>query len=220
MKFSNLVSAPVVNYVRDISLREGDVQRRLREETEERTGGRSVMISSPEQQQLIQLLLKLYGAKKCIEVGVFTGYSALCVALAIPDDGKIVALDVSEEWTSIGKPYWKEAGVEHKVDLRIAPATETLAELIKTEAGTYDYAFIDADKSNYDTYYESCLKLVRKGGLIALDNMFRGGNVLDESIVDEDTVTIRNLNKKIKNDDRVDIAVATIADGVTFVRVK
>jgi predicted O-methyltransferase YrrM len=187
MKFSELVPSDVVHYVRDVSLRESDVQKRLRDETEERTGNRSVMVSSPEQQQFIQLLLKLYGAKKCLEVGTFTGYSALCVALAIPEDGKIITCDVSEEWASIGKPYWQEAGVDRKIDLRLGPGTETLDELLKTEAGTFDYAFIDADKVNYDEYYERCLKLVRKGGLIAIDNVLWSGKVTDESVQDPET---------------------------------
>jgi predicted O-methyltransferase YrrM len=219
MKFSELVPPEIVNYVRDVTLRENDIQRRLREETEEKTGSRSVMVSSPEQQQFIALILKLYGAKKCIEVGTFTGYSALCTALAIPDDGKVIACDVSEEWTNIGKKYWKEACVDHKIDLRLGPGTETLDELLKAEAGTYDYAFIDADKPNYDAYYERLLKLVRKGGLIAIDNVLWSGKVVDESVTDEETVALRNLNRKIKDDKRVEIAMTTIADGVTFCRV-
>jgi predicted O-methyltransferase YrrM len=220
MKFSALVPKEIVNYVRDVSLRENDVQRRLREETEEKTGSRSAMVSSPEQQQLTMLILKLYGAKKCVEVGTFTGYSALCNALAIPGDGKVVACDVSEEWTNIGKKYWKEAGVDHKIDLRLGPGIETLDELIKTEAGTFDYAFIDADKVNYYNYYERLLKLVRKGGLIAIDNVLWSGKVCDDCATDEDTVALRELNKKLKDDDRVELAMATIADGVTFLLVK
>lgn len=219
MKSSQFIPAPIVEYVRNSCLHETDIQKRLREETDQKTQ-RSVMISSPEQQQLIQIILKLFGAKKCIEIGTFTGYSALCVAMAIPDDGKIVSCDVSQEWTDIGKKYWKEAGVDHKIDLRLAPATETLDELLKTEAGTYDYAFIDADKVNYKHYYERCLKLVRKGGLIAIDNVLWSGKVVDQSVQDEDTVVLRELNEHLKNDNRVEIAMTTIADGVTFALVK
>ncbi|KAL0481440.1 O-methyltransferase [Acrasis kona] len=219
-KISSLVSEEVVHYVRAHSGPEIDILRRLREETAEKTQRFSGMVSSPEQQQLMKIILKLYGAKKCIELGTFTGYSALCTALTIPEDGIVIACDVSEEWTSIGKKYWKEAGVDHKIDLRLAPGTETLDALLEKEAGTFDYAFIDADKVGYDSYYERCLKLVRKNGLIAIDNVLWSGKVLDESVNDDDTVALKALNEKIKSDDRVEVAMTTISDGVTFLLVK
>ena len=159
---------------------------------------------SPEQGQFMQLLAQLLGAKRCIEVGVFTGYSSLAVALALPPKGKIIACDVSDEWTSIARKFWKRAGVEAKIDLRLAPATKTLDQLLlEGGAGKYDFAFIDADKSNYAKYYERCLKLLRRGGLIAIDNTLWSGRVADLSVTDADTVALRALNKKIQRDKRV-----------------
>ena len=206
-------------YLLDVSLREPDVLRRLREET--RPMEAAGMQISPEQGQFMRLLMKLVGAKRTLEVGTFTGYSALATAMALPEDGCIVACDVSEEWTSIGRRYWEEAGVAHKIDLRIGPAAETLASLLDDgQAGTFDFAFIDADKNNYDTYYEHALKLVKPGGLIGIDNVLWGGRVLDAKRDDDDTVAIRALNQKLHADERVDLSLVPIGDGLTLMRVR
>src|SRR5215467_4028401 len=166
-------------YIMNHSLREPDVLRRLREETNA-SNPHAVMAVSPIQGQFMMLLIKLIGAVKTLEVGVFTGYSSLCTALALPPQGRIVACDVSEEWTSVARRYWKEAGVADKIALRLAPAVETLDSLLRDgQAGTFDFAFIDADKDNYDEYYERALKLVRVGGLIIFDNMLWYGKVAD-----------------------------------------
>ena len=173
-------------YLLRVSLREPEVLRRLREET--RPMEAAGMQISPEHGQFMRLLLKLIGAKRTLEVGTFTGYSALATALALPEDGCVIACDVSEEWTSIGRRYWEEAGVAHKIDLRIGPAAETLAALLDDgQAGSFDFAFIDADKNNYDTYYEHALQLVKQGGLIAIDNVLWGGRVIDDERNDDDT---------------------------------
>jgi predicted O-methyltransferase YrrM len=173
---------------------------------------------SPDQGQFMALLIKLLGARRTIEIGTFTGYSALTVALALPDDGHVLACDVSDEYTRIGRQFWKQAGVGHKIDLVLAPALETLdARLSAGEACSYDFAFIDADKSNYDGYYERCLKLVRVGGLIAFDNMLWGGAVAQPA-KDADTEALQALNAKLHRDDRVDLALLTIGDGLALVR--
>lgn len=174
---------------------------------------------SPEQGALMALLVRLLGARRTLEVGTFTGYSALAVAEALPDDGQVVACDVSEEWTSIGRVAWQEAGQAHKIDLRLAPALETLDGLLDGgQAGTFDFAFIDADKGNYDGYYERALVLVRPGGLIAVDNVLWGGSVADEAVDDGDTEAIRALNRKIHADARVDPVLLPIGDGLTLAR--
>lgn len=204
-------------YILDVSLRENPVLTQLREYTlslEEAN-----MQISPEQGQFMQLLVKLMGAKNCIEVGVFTGYSSLAVALALPEDGRIIACDISEEWTSIGKKFWEKAGVRDKIDLRIAPATETLRELVSQGfSGTFDFAFIDADKTGYDTYYEYCLQLLRPGGLILFDNTLWSGKVVDQNADDEDVRAIRALNAKLHRDERIDLSLLPLSDGVTLVR--
>ena len=203
------------NYVVNTSVREPEVARRLREETQKLPMAQ--MQISPDQAQFMQLLVKLIQAEKTLEVGVFTGYSALWVALGLPDDGRIIACDVSEEYTSIARPYWKEAGVEKKIDLRLRPATETLDELLAGgHAGTFDFAFIDADKTNYDNYYERSLKLLRTQGLIAIDNTIWSGRVADQSENDSDTVALRRLNEKLHRDDRVMLSMLTIGDGLTL----
>ena len=173
-----VVTDDVHQYIIDHSLREPEVLARLRAETSRHP--HALMQIGPEQGQLMALLAKSINAKRCIEIGVFTGYSALVVALALPDAGKIIACDVNEEWTSIGRRYWKEAGVDHKIDLRLQPALQTLDSLIVAgESGTYDYAFIDADKPNYDAYYERVLQLLRPGGLMVIDNVLWSGRVAD-----------------------------------------
>ncbi len=202
-------------YLRRVSLRDTDLLRRLREETAPLPAAR--MQITPEQGQFMGLLIQLMQAKKALEVGVFTGYSALSVALALPPDGQLVACDVSDEWTSIGRRYWKEAGVVNKIQLHLAPAVETLDKLIaERQAGTFDFAFIDADKQNYDNYYERALVLLRKGGLIAIDNVLWHGDVIDPSITDDDTNAIRRINDKIHADERVSMCMLPLGDGLTL----
>lgn len=202
------------SYILENSLREPDVLRRLREETQA-TNPQAIMAISPVQGQFMMLLLKLIGAKKTLEVGVFTGYSSLCTALTIPADGHIFACDVSEEWTSVARRYWAEAGVADKITLKLAPANETLDALLAAgHAGTFDFAFIDADKSNYDGYYERALRLLRKGGLLVFDNMLWYGKVADASVTDADTVALRALNAKLHQDERVFTSLIGVGDGM------
>jgi len=202
-------------YLLSVSLRESDVRARLREETAEHP--HSDMQIAPEQGQFIQFLVQLIGARRTVEVGVFTGYSALAVAEVLPPNGEIIACDISEEYTQVARRYWAEAGVDDKIDLRIAPADETLAALLEDgQEGTFDFAFIDADKETYDTYYEQSLRLLRPGGVVALDNVFRGGRVADPDVEDESVRAIQRLNEKIHDDERVDLSVLPLADGVTL----
>ena len=203
------------NYLLSNSLREPEVLRQLREETAKHPY--ATMQISPEQGQFMALLVQLLGAKKTLEVGVFTGYSSLCVALALPKDGKVIACDISEEYTAIGRRYWQAAGVADKIDLRIAPALETLDKLLAEGiAGTFDFAFIDADKENYEAYYERSLQLIRKGGLIAVDNVLWGGRVADSQVQDSSTQAIREFNQKLHQDQRVTLSMVPIADGLTL----
>jgi predicted O-methyltransferase YrrM len=198
-----------------VSLREPDVLRRLREETARLPMAR--MQISPEQGQFMSLLIQLMNARKTLEVGVFTGYSSLCVALALPPEGQVVACDISEEWTRIARRYWDEAGVAGKVALRIAPALETLDRLIADgQAGTFDFAFIDADKGNYDGYYERALELVRVGGLVAIDNVLWSGRVAQPEDEETDTAAIRAFNERLHGDERVALSLIPIADGLTL----
>lgn len=209
------VTPDLAEYIRDVTLREPDVLRRLREETASHP-----MVSmqiSPEQGQFMALLVALLNARRTLEIGVFTGYSSLAVALALPEDGRIVACDVSDEYTSIARRYWREAEVERKIDLRLRPAIQTLDDLIALgQGGGFDFAFIDADKANYANYYERCLTLIRPGGLIAVDNVLWSGKVTDPSVDDEDTRAIRAFNLKLKNDDRIWLSMLPIRDGVTL----
>ena len=197
-------------YVAAVGARETAVQRRLREATRKIPFG--TMQIGPDQAAMMQVLVRAIGAKRCLEIGTFTGYSALAVALALPPGGKIVCCDVSEEWTSIARKYWKAAGVERKIDLRLAPALDTLKKL----KGTFDFAFIDADKANYQAYFERCLKLVRRGGLIAIDNTLWHGSVVDPRDRSVDTRAIRAFNRRLKRDRRVEIALVPIGDGLTL----
>lgn len=211
----NLTDA-LYDYVLTHSLREHPAQTALREAT--RGHERASMQISPEQGQFMALLVKLMGARNAIEVGVFTGYSALSVALALPPEGRLVACDINEEYTSVARPYWREAGVADKIDLRIAPALATLQSLLRDgEAGLYDFAFIDADKVGYDGYYEACLQLVRPGGLIVFDNTLRDGKVLERADND-DTAALQALNIKLREDQRIDISMLPLSDGVTLAR--
>ena len=174
---------------------------------------------SPEQGQFMAILTKLIGAKKVLEIGVFTGYSSLSVALALPDDGKLIACDVNESWTSIARRYWQQAKVDHKIDLRLAPAVETLAGLVATgEGSTFDMVFIDADKENYAAYYESSLTLLRQGGLMLIDNVLWHGRVVDAADNERSVIAIRQLNAMVRDDDRVDISLVPIGDGITLAR--
>lgn len=203
-------------YLLDHSLREHPAQAALREAT--RTHPQAGMQISPDQGQFMALLVKLIGARRTIEVGTFTGYSALTVALALPDDGRLLACDVSDEFTRIGRPYWRQAGVEHKIELVLAPAQRTLdARLAAGAAGSFDFAFIDADKANYDTYYERCLQLVRPGGVIAFDNTLWNGAVARPA-TDADTAALQALNDKLHQDERIDLALLTVGDGLTLAR--
>lgn len=198
------------------SAREHPTQAGLREAT--RLHPHAGMQIGPEQAQFLALLVKLVGARRAIEVGVFTGYSALAVALALPGDGRLLACDLSDEYTRVGRPFWDEAGVTRKIDLQIGPALATLdARIAAGEAGQYDFAFIDADKAGYDAYYERCLVLLRAGGLIAIDNVLWGGSVARPA-EDADTRALQALNDKIHGDERVDIAMLPIGDGVTLAR--
>jgi caffeoyl-CoA O-methyltransferase len=212
---SFLVPDAIYAYILKTTLREIPVQRELRERTA--TMPQARMQTGPDQLQFMQLLVRAIEARRCIEVGVYTGASALAVALAIPDDGKIVACDVSEEYTAIAREFWQRAGVANKIDLRLAPGEETLNALLGQPAG-YDFAYIDADKTNYDAYYELVLRLLRPGGLIAIDNVLWGGDVADPAETDADTVALRKLNAKIGRDERVDASLLTIGDGLSIVR--
>jgi len=197
--------------------RESAIAQRLRAETAKLP--QAGMQIGPDQAAFLALLARSIGAQRCIEIGTFTGYSALAVAAALPDNGKLVCCDISAEWTSMGQRYWNEAGVAARIDLRLAPALDTLRTLLaKDGAGSYDFAFIDADKTAYDAYYEACLELLRSGGLIALDNMLWSGRVADESDRDPDTRALRILNAKIHADQRVEASLLTIGDGVMLVR--
>ena len=210
------LTAPLYRYVLDHSLREYPAQAALREAT--RQHPRAGMQIAPEQGQLMALLVKLLGARRTIEIGVFTGYSALAVALALPDDGRVLACDISDDFTRIGKPFWQQAGVAHKIDLQLAPALATLdARLAAGEAGHYDFAFIDADKTGYDDYYERCLQLVRPGGLVMVDNTLWGGDVARPAET-ADTRALQALNDKLHRDERIDLCLLPFSDGVTLAR--
>lgn len=204
-------------YLLEHSLRDHPVLRELREETSTLPMAR--MQVAPEQGQFLALLARLTGARRCLEIGVFTGYSSAAVAMALPDDGTILALDVNEEWTAIARRYWKKAGVDKKIDLRIGKAIGTLDTLISLrESGRYDFAFIDADKASYLDYYERCLELVRRGGLIAVDNTLWSGRVADPGNDEADTVALRAFNEALHGDERIDLSLLPVGDGLTLAR--
>jgi predicted O-methyltransferase YrrM len=204
-------------YVREAGTRETEVQRGLRAATAGRPG--AGMQIEPDQAQVMAFLVRLIGARRALEIGTFTGYSALAVAAALPEDGQLIACDLSADYTSVGRPFWQQAGVAARIDLRLGPALATLDALVaRGEAGGFDFAFIDADKQNYDGYYERCLVLVRAGGLIAIDNVLWGGAVLDAKDGSADTAALRALNRKIQADARVDMCMLTIGDGLSLVR--
>jgi len=214
MKSWPKIGGALADYVDANWLRESPLKRRLREQTGKmRQAGMQI---SAHQGQQMALLARIIGAKRAVEVGTFTGYSALCVAEALGSDGKLWCCDVSEEWTAIGRRYWKEAGLDNRIELTIAPALQTLDGLLaKGLAGQIDMAFIDANKNDYDVYYERCLTLVRKGGLILIDNVLWGGSVANLADKDEDTEAIRALNAKLKADQRVELTLFAVGDGMT-----
>jgi O-methyltransferase len=214
MKSWPRIEGALADYVDANWLRESPLKRRLREETA-RMPGAGMQISAHQGQQ-IALLARTIGARLAVEVGTFTGYSALCIAEALADDGKLWCCDISEEWTRVGRRYWKEAGLESRIELTIAPALKTLDGLLAQGlAGQLDLAFIDADKESYDAYYERCLKLVRKGGLLLIDNVIWGGAVANLADKDADTMAIRALNAKLQADRRVDLSLLAVGDGMT-----
>lgn len=204
----------LTDYLRTKGLREPSLLTELREETAALAW--AMMQISPEQGALMANLIRMLGARRTLEIGTFTGYSSLVVALALPADGQVVACDVNEEWTNIARRYWEKAGVSSRIQLHLQPAVETLDRLIAEKDGNFDFAFIDADKSNYDAYYERCLNLIRPGGVIAIDNVLWSGTVIDQTRQDEDVVAIRALNDKVYADDRVDISMVPVGDGLTL----
>ncbi|MDO8290963.1 MAG: class I SAM-dependent methyltransferase [Parvibaculum sp.] len=212
-----LLAEPITDYVTSLIATETDVQRRLRDETAKHPF--AMMQISADQGTFLSLIVAAIKATNAIEIGTFTGYSALAIARALPKNGKLICCDISEEWTAIAQRYWKEAQLDKRIELKIAPALETLEGLIgKGRDGTFDFAFIDADKTGYDAYYEACLKLLRPNGLIAIDNVLWSGAVADASRTDADTEALRALNTKISNDARVDCSLLTIGDGLMLVR--
>lgn len=210
---------PLYDYLLQVSLREAPLLKKLRDETAQMSNAN--MQIAPEQGQFMALLARLIGARHCIEVGTFTGYSSLAVALALPRTGRIICCDVSQEYTAVARRYWREAGVEDMIELRLGPAARTLESLVNGGGSAhYDFAFIDADKTNYAGYYELCLSLLRPGGLIAVDNTLWNGRVLDAKDQSEDTRAIRLFNEFVRDDDRVDVSLVPIGDGVTLARKK
>jgi predicted O-methyltransferase YrrM len=213
------VTDELLAYIHKVSLREAEPLRRLREETAKLP--MAGMQISPDQGQLMALLVRLIGARRCLEIGTFTGYSALAVALALPPEGRVVCCDVSEEYTEVARRAWASAGVANKIELHLAPARETLDKLRAAgPRGGFDFAFIDADKTNYDHYYEAALELVRPGGLIAVDNVLWSGAVADAKRRDADTRALRSLNLKLRDDERIDLSMLPIGDGLTLARVR
>lgn len=204
-------------YLLEVSLRETELQRQLREETAKDSMAR--MQIAPEQGQFMALLVDLLGARRVLEIGVYTGYSALCMASALPPDGRLVACDMSEEWTRIARRYWHAAGVADRIDLRLAPAMDTLAALLADgQEASFDFAFIDADKREYQDYFEETLKLLRVGGLMAIDNTLWNGSVIDPDDKSEDTIAIRSFNEYLHGDDRISLSLVPIGDGLTLAR--
>lgn len=211
------LSEEVHQYLLANGVREADVLAQLRQETASHPMAR--MQISPDQGAFLAMLARLLGAKRCIEVGVFTGYSSLAVALALPPEGTILACDISEEYTAIARRYWEQAGVSNKINLVLAPADQTLADRVAAgERGAYDFAFIDADKEGYERYYELCLDLLRPGGLMAVDNVLWSGAVADDTDQSESTVALRNFNAARRNDTRVDLCMLAVADGISLLR--
>ena len=213
------LSDELLAYLHEVSLREPEALRKLRAETAKLP--MAGMQISPDQGQFMALLVRLIGARRCLEIGTFTGYSALAVALALPADGRVVCCDVSEEYTAVARHAWASAGAAGKIDLHLAPARVTLDKLrAEGRRGSFDFAFIDADKENYDHYYEAALELVRIGGVIAIDNVLWSGAVIDPKKQDADTKALRALNLKLRDDQRVDISMLPLGDGLTLARIR
>ena len=214
---ATLLTDRLMDYALSTWLRDSDVKRRLRAETAALPAG--TMQIAADQGQLMALLARTVNTRLAVEVGTFTGYSALCVAEVLPADGRLIACDVSAEWTAIGRRYWAEAGVADRIDLRLGPAMTTLDSLLDEGLrGRVDFAFIDADKANYDGYYEQCLALLRPGGLVLLDNVLWSGAVANAQRQDPDTKALRDINRKLQRDDRIDVALLPVGDGVTLAR--
>jgi predicted O-methyltransferase YrrM len=213
----SLVPDAVEQYVAEVITQETPLQKSLRAETAALPDAR--MQIGSDQGALLALLVRLIGARRTLEVGTFTGFSALAVASALPADGRLITCDINEEWTAIARRYWTQAGLTDRIELRLGPATETLADLLR-EPGpdSFDFAFIDADKPSLDAYYEACLKLIRRGGLLVIDNTLWGGDVIDPSATDPETEAIRALNVKVRDDPRVESCLLTVGDGVTLAR--
>jgi caffeoyl-CoA O-methyltransferase len=214
---SDAITPPpdLTDYVRSVSVKESDLQRRLREETEARPD--ASMLTSPEQSQFLAFLARVLGARRCLEIGVYTGYTTIRLAQAMPASGRVVACDVSEELTAIAKKYWREAGVEDKIDLRLGPAIETLDALLRDgQAGSFDLAYVDADKSAYPDYFERSLVLVRQGGVVAIDNVLRGGDAANAASDDPATRVIRDFNERLRDDERVSLSLLPMRDGLTL----
>lgn len=209
--------ADIERYVNEVVTRQTELQRRMYREAKRAPAGG--MQTGPDQAAFLTFLVKLIGARRAVEVGVFRGYGSLAIALGLPPDGQLVACDVSEEYTRAARTYWDEAKVASKIDLRIAPATQTLDAMLQSDGPeSYDFAFIDADKENYGTYYDRCFPLIRSGGLIVFDNMLWGGQVADDRYDDEETTALRELNRRVRDDERVDEVLVTIGDGFLLAR--
>jgi caffeoyl-CoA O-methyltransferase len=204
------------DYLLKVGVRENELQKDLRAETAKLSAGG--MQIGPDQGAFMTLLVELTGAKRALEIGTFTGYSSICIAGALPADGKLICCDVSEEYTSIARDYWRRAGLESKIELRLGPAVATLDALIEAKVKAFDFAFIDADKGNYLNYYERAMQLVRPGGLIAIDNVLWGGGVADPKENDADTLAIRAVNERVRADERVTVSLVPIGDGLTLAR--
>ncbi|MEI5101832.1 class I SAM-dependent methyltransferase [Streptomyces sp. PmtG] len=208
----------LLSYVRDVSLRDDDILRELREETAQLPGGTTMQVMA-EEGQLLALLVALTGARSVLEVGTFTGYSTLCMARALPPGGTVVTCDITDRWPEVGATYWKRDGIDERIDLRVGDAAQTLDALLAERGpGAFDLAFIDADKANYRTYYEKSLALTRGGGLLVIDNTLLFGRVAQPECDDADTVAMRELNAALAKDERVDISLLVMADGITLVR--
>jgi len=209
------LNTELYSYLLSMGLREPEILQQLREATEKE--GMSIMRSAPEQGQFMALLLRLMGAKRVLEIGTYTGYATLWMALALPKDGKIISCDISQQWTALGRHYWAIADVEYKIELGLRPALDTLQALLSNgEQESFDFAFIDADKINYQAYFEACLQLIRPGGLIMVDNVLWGGSVIDMANREESTEAIRAFNQRLSTDSRVEINMLPIADGITL----
>jgi O-methyltransferase len=213
-------SPALLDYVREVSLRDDEILAGLRREPE-RMPAYHAMVTMPEEAQLLALLVGLIGATSVLEVGTFTGYSTLCMARALPPGGRVVTCDIDRKWPRVAAKHWRLAGVEDRIEQRIGDAAQVLADLVaEGRAGTFDLAFVDADKANYDRYYEAALTLLRPGGLVVVDNTLYFGRVVDPDARDADTEAIRGLNAKLRDDDRVDLAMLVMADGITLARKK